>query len=173
MLKKAFSLLTLAVALTPALCFAQLKRDAKVDMATALTAPKLENLLGLAGLDPNKFSMSHSYSLSFSSYGGNSFNQGLYLNTMQYQLFDPLTVHLQLGVAHQPFGNQLQGGSFKNELFISSAGFEYKPNRNLTLQLEYSRQPASFFYHNSPFRDPISRNRVWYDQAEKDQPEQN
>jgi|GEM_PF-446204 len=159
---RVFSTLLVA-ALIPASAFGQLRKDTDVNMARALTQPKIAGILGLFGLHPEKFSMTHSYSLSFVSFGGKVFNQGLYLNTMRYQLTDPLSVHLQLGIAHHPLGGQLQGTSPRSEIFISRAGFEYAPTKNLKLQLEYSQQPDSYYYQLSPFLDPISRNRSWYD----------
>jgi hypothetical protein len=140
--------------LFPVLAFAQLKQDAQVDMAKALTQPttKIQGLVGLLGLDPAKFSMSQSYSLSFVTGGGHTYNQGLYLNTMRYQFSNPLSMYLQLGFVHQPFGNlgeeNLKQGS---DVFVSGAGLEYKPSENFKLQLEFSQQPRSY-YPYYPYR---------------------
>jgi len=161
MASKKFIAAGLLLLIVPTFAFAQLKEDTKVDMATALTRPnKIQGLVGLIGLDPNKFSMSHSYSLSFVTGGGHSFNQGLYLNTMSYRLFNPLTMYLQLGFAHQPFGQlgekNLSGG---NQFFVSGAGLEYQPSENFKLQLEFRQQPYSFYnpyYYNTRYRSNFS-----------------
>ncbi|MCH8874874.1 hypothetical protein IH824_19285 [candidate division KSB1 bacterium] len=106
--------LIVCLLILPTLAFGQLKQDGKINMVQALTKPK--TLVGLIGLDPNKFSMSHSYSLSFTSFGGQSYNQGLYLNTMMYQLSNPIKMYFQFGVQHQPFGqNEFQSQS---QLFL-------------------------------------------------------
>jgi len=107
--------------------------------------------------------MTHSYSLSLGSFGGETITQGVYLNTMRYQLTDPLSVHLQLGIGHQALGGQFRNAQNTTEIFISRAGFEYKPTKNLKLQMEYSKLPGSTYYQSSPFLDPISRRRDWYD----------
>ncbi len=94
--KKNLTGLIVCLLILPTLAFGQLKQDGKINMAQALTKPK--TLVGLIGLDPNKFSMSHSYSLSFTSFGGQSYNQGLYLNTMMYQLSNPIKMYFQFGI---------------------------------------------------------------------------
>ena len=147
--KKNLTGLIVCLFLLPTLAFGQLKQDGKINMVQALTKP--QTLVGLIGLDPNKFSMSHSYSLSFTSFGGQSYNQGLYLNTMMYQLSNPIKMYFQFGVQHQPFGqNEFQSQS---QAFVSGAGFEYKPSDNFKIQLEFSQQPNSFYspYYNSPY----------------------
>ena len=137
----------------PTLAFGQLKQDGKINMAQALTKP--QTLVGLIGLDPGKFSMSHSYSLSFTSFGGQSYNQGLYLNTMMYQLSNPIKMYLQFGVQHQPFGqNEFQSQS---KAFVAGAGFEYKPSENFKVQFEFSQQPNSFY---SPYYNRSRFNQI-------------
>ncbi len=139
--------------LLPTLAFGQLKQDGKINMAQALTKP--QTLVGLIGLDPNKFSMSHSYSLSFTSFGGQSYNQGLYLNTMMYQLSNPIKMYLQFGVQHQPFGqNEFQSQS---SAFVAGAGFEYKPSDNFKVQFEFSQQPNSLY---SPYYNRSRFNQI-------------
>ncbi|MFQ5650386.1 MAG: hypothetical protein ACE5IY_10635 [bacterium] len=152
--------------LFPTLLLGQLKQDTKVNMAQAIAKPKVDNIISLLGLDPANFSMSHSYSFSVGSLGGNSYNMGLYLNTMKYRLSDLLTFHLQLGMQHQPFGNQTAFGP-KSQIFISSAGVEYKPSDSLKLQVLFSQSPGSSYYR-SPFNDPISRNRAWLDRRDEE-----
>lgn len=135
---------------------AQLKKDTNVKMSQALThSNKLQSLVGLLGLDPTKFSMSHSYSMMFSSVGGHSFSQGLYLNTMKYQFSDPLSMFVQVGFSHQPFGNLGNDNlQTRNQLFLSGAGLEYKPSENFKLQFQFSQTPGSLYpsrYRLNPF----------------------
>ena len=151
--KKNLTGLIVCLFLLPSLAFGQLKQDGKINMAQALTKP--QTLVGLIGLDPSKFSMSHSYSLSFTSFGGQSYNQGLYLNTMMYQLSNPIRMYFQFGVQHQPFGrNEFQSQS---QAFISGAGFEYKPSENFKVQFEFSQQPNSFY---SPYNNRSRFNQI-------------
>ncbi len=147
----------------PAFAFAQLKQDTKVNMAQALTQPtKIHSIFSSIGLDPTKFSMSQSYSLSFMSFGGQSINQGLYLNTMQYQFSNPLSVYLQIGYQHQPFGSLGQQNLNNNRLFISRAGLEFKPSDNFKMQFEFEQSPNS--YYNRYNR--LNRSNVWMNREE-------
>jgi len=107
--------------------------------------------------DASRFTMSHSYSMSAGAIGKQSFNQGLYLNTMSWKLADPLFMQLRVGYAHQPLGgNSLFGESSKSgQFFLQQAYLEYKPFKNAKLTFEYQSMPQSSFYH-SPFG--LSRN---------------
>lgn len=102
--------------------------------------------------DASRFTMSHSYSMSMGTVGRQSFNQGLYLNTMSWKLADPLFMQLRVGYAHQPLGgNSLFGESSKTgQFFLQQAYVEYKPFKNAKLTFEYQSMPQSSFYH-SPF----------------------
>jgi len=160
------------LALFPAIIFAQLKQDTKVDMAKALTQPttKIQGIVGLLGLDPARFSMSQSYTLSFITGGGHSYNQGLYLNTMRYQLSNPLSMFLQLGFVHQPLGS-LGENNFQqqSEIFVSGVGLEYKPSDNFRMQFEFSQQPHSYYPYN-PYNNFYYRNDLFKsDQSQKDE----
>jgi hypothetical protein len=169
MLRHKLAAVILITLIFPSLIFAQLKKQEKVDMAKALTYPtKLQSIVGLIGLDPNKFSMSHSYSLSFASLGGNSFSQGLYLNTMKYQLSNPITMYLQIGFLNQPFGGFGQTSAFENKLFVSGAGFEFKPSDNFKVQFEYSQRPGAMYspyYYNRYNR--LYNNKAWWKKENK------
>lgn len=171
-MKKTIVITSFILALFPALIFAQLKQDAKVDMAKALTQPtaKIQGIVGLLGLDPSKFSMSQSYSLSFITGGGHSYNQGLYLNTMRYQFSNPLSMFLQLGFVHQPLGS-LGEKNFQqqSEVFVSGVGLEYKPAENFRMQFEFSQQPRSYNPYN-PYNNLYFRNEFFErDQSQKDE----
>ena len=150
---KKLTMTILCFLLLPLFVFGQQKKSEKVDMAKALTYPtKLQSMISLIGLDPTKFSMSHSYSLSFNSIGGQSHSQGLYLNTMKYQFSNPLTMYLQIGLLHRPFGTLGQNNLPNNELFLSGAGLEYKPSDNFKVQFEFNQQPYYYSpYYYSPY----------------------
>src|SRR5512134_2280332 len=70
-------------------------------------APKVGDLTdGTAGpgwalLDPSRFKMRQSYSISYYSGSGSSGSVGLYMNQLEYQLFNPLTLRVGLGYLHQ------------------------------------------------------------------------
>jgi hypothetical protein len=94
-------------------------------------------------LDPNRFSMDHSYTLSFMSSGRHSTNLGMYLNTMTYQISDPLLMQLRVGYLHQPFGSMnSMPSSSNNTFFVQGAQLLYRPNKSLRISLEYQSIPS-------------------------------
>lgn len=151
--------LVLAVAL-PTLAFGQLKEQSKpISFSQLLTqglaAPK--GLAGLLGLNPNRFTMQQSYSLSYLSSGGNGFSQGMYLNTMRYQFADPLSVSVQWGMMNQPLSALGTAPLYQSGFFFSGANLEYKPSDKFSVGLQISSHPQSNYYspyyyqRNNPF----------------------
>jgi hypothetical protein len=147
---KSFPLFIAVFMLLPVLAFGQLKEQLKPQpFSQFLTQP--QGLVGLIGLNPNRFSMQHSYSLSYMSLGGHGFSQGLYLNTMAYRFSDPLQVSLQWGVLNQPLSGFGVPGLYQNGFFFSGANLEYKPSRNLSIGLQYNRTPGGLWYRGYPY----------------------
>ena len=102
--------------------------------------------------DPARFSMSQSYSMTVGSVGKYGFNQGLYLNTMTWQVADPLLMQIRVGYAHQPLGQSALFGQSQpsSQLFLQQAYLEYKPFKNAKLTFEYQSMPSSLYW-TSPF----------------------
>ncbi|MBN1465520.1 hypothetical protein JXA02_07155 [candidate division KSB1 bacterium] len=139
--------LLLSFLLLPLLGFGQFKTQAKpMDFTDRLQSGAN---IGILGIDPSRFSMAHSYSMSYMSAGGQGFTQGLYLNTMSYQFSLPLTVSLQLGMAHNPFQGDNTANILQNGFFVSGAQVKYKPTEKTTIQLEFHQMPYQHYpgYH--------------------------
>jgi len=101
-------------------------------------------------IDPAKFEMSHSYSLSYLSSGDQSTNVGLYLNTMTYRFSDPLLMQLRIGYMHQPLGgNHHTLSSQQGTVFLQGAHLLYRPGKNMLISIDYESYPTMFF---SPYR---------------------
>lgn len=101
--------------------------------------------MGWGLLDPSRFRMRQSYSVSYMSGSGSSGSVGLYMNNIEYQLFKPLTLHVGLGYLHQPFGSRganSAGLSVDNGFFIPSAGLEYRPSDNFLLMVDFRQYPS-------------------------------
>lgn len=149
----------LLVILVPLSLLAQFKTQAKPVDFTDRLAMGQQNV-GLLGIDMSRFSMSHAYSMSYMSMGGHGFTQGLYLNTMSYQFAFPLTVSLQLGMAHNPFEGNNTASILQNGLFLSGAQIRYKPTEKTTIQLDFRQVPMQN-YHGSYY---MSRPGMdWFD----------
>ena len=135
-------------------CYGQFKTQTKtMDFSDRLKTD--QNSFGILGIDMSRFSMSHSYSMSYLSAGGQGITQGLYLNTMSYQFAVPLTLTLQLGMAHSPFQGNNTANILQNGFFVSGAQVKYKPTEKTTVQLEFRQMPYQYYpgYYFSPRSD--------------------
>ncbi len=141
-------ILVFLIILLPLSVMAQFKTQARpMDFADRLKTD--QGQFGILGIDMSRFSMSHSYSMNYMSIGGKGVTQGLYLNTMSYQFSIPLTVSLQLGMAHNPFGGMGQNGTasiLQNGMFVSGAQLTYKPTDNTIIQFDFRNTPYSSSY---------------------------
>ena len=93
-------------------------------------------------LDPSRFSMSHSYSVSLFSLGGQTLSQGLYLNTMNFKFSDPLTMQVRIGYLHQPFGGLQNQSPMNGKVFLQRARLEYKPSERTTFSIDIQQYPG-------------------------------
>ncbi len=139
------SIITLIILLTPLLASAQFKTQAKSMPLSDRLKSGQTGSFGILGLDPSRFSMQHSYSMSYASIGGKGFTQGLYLNTMTYQFSIPLTVSLQLGMAHNPLQGANTASILQNGFFVSGAQIRYQPSKNTVLQFNFQQTPYQSF----------------------------
>lgn len=97
-------------------------------------------------IDPSKFSMSQSYSVSVMSGSGKTFNQGLYLNTMEYKFSDPLVAKVSIGYMHQPFGGPQLNQNSNGQVFLQQARLQYMPFRNTMITLDFQQVPGPYFW---------------------------
>jgi len=124
----------------------------KTDFGDQLKSANTQGVVGLLGLDPSRFHMSHSYTMSYTSFGEQGITQGLYLNTMSYEFNIPLKMSLQLGYMHQPFQGGNNNPVFKNSPFVAGAALEYKPSENTLIHFEFNQRPYSTYRYMSPLR---------------------
>lgn len=168
-MKKYLIFIMLIVALVPYPVLGQLKsQDKPVEISQEILRPSQNSFMGLSIFDPSKFSMTHSFSMSFFSVGGKGLSQGLYLNTMTYQIANPLMLRLQWGIQNYAYNSLAKNNPlFQNGLFLSGAELQYKPSDKLEMRIQFSSMPNymynSYWYDNSyrPYR-----NWFW-DQDEK------
>ncbi len=95
-------------------------------------------------LHPSRFSMQQSYSTSMSYGGGGMASSGVYLNSLSYQLAEPLTLSMDIGL-HTPFyssgiySNMYRGDNMENfgSFILPRISLEYKPTENSSISLHY------------------------------------
>jgi len=158
--------------LVPTLVLAQVKNQlTSPDVGQMMRSSLYENFRGsgIFGIDPSKLKFDHSYSLFFSSFGGDqSITQGLYLNTISYQFSIPLSMKLQWGFSHQPFGGGMMNSNLGSQIFLSGAELKYQPTQNMVMKLQFYQVPSGY-YRMSPYSYPYSygsrfyRERWWDD----------
>jgi hypothetical protein len=105
--------------------------------------------------------MSHSYSMTFSNFGGQMQNLNAYTNHMLFDINDRMNARVDISVLHSPFGNSfmnMNNNSLGSRIIIQNAEFEYKISNNTSISLQFSQSP----YYNSGFSsfgNPFHRNR--------------
>ncbi len=96
-------------------------------------------------LNPDNFTMSHSYTISCFNLGGNTLSQGLYLNTLNYKFADPVMMQVRFGYLHHPFGmdglNSINSNNSK--FFIQRAMIKYQPSKNFSFTIDYQQIPQN------------------------------
>lgn len=98
--------------------------------------------------------MSHSYSMSFANFGGQTQNLNAYTNSMFFDVSDKLDAQLNVSLLHSPFGNSfMNNNNLGTQIIIDSARIDYKFSENTRISVEFSQNPYrnSFGGYNSPF----------------------
>lgn len=129
--------------------FAQLK--SKVDTGT----PVSESLLkpGISDpwfglLDFSKLSMRHSYSLSYTSVGGQGLSLGMYTNSLMYKFSEVLDVQTDISLTHSPYSSFGNANAFSG-LYLTRAQLNYRPTENMWFQLQFRQVPPMYWLNSS------------------------
>ena len=144
-MKKQILTFVLLAMLIPCLVSAQLKRqDVPVQIKKELLQP-VDPYLGFSLLDPSRLTMTHSVSMSYFSMGGRGLSQALYLNTMQYQFSNPLSLSVQWGIQNYPYNSfSKDNPAFQNGFFLSGAELKYQPSNKFEVRFQYSQMPGMY-----------------------------
>jgi hypothetical protein len=112
------------------------------------------------------FNMNHAYEVSFTSFGGQAYNQNMYTNTMLFGFNDRLTGRLDLSMAHSPFGNGLMTQGNDMRFMVRNAELNYRLGQNSNVSVSFSQMPYGYYgspsdrygFGNHSFRN---RNNPW------------
>ena len=107
-------------------------------------------------LDPGRFSMQQSYSMSYWSNGREGDMTGLYLNRLRYDFSIPLSLQVDIGLFHKPMalfsGGKSETPGVENQtITIPRVGLTYQPSKNIFMAFEYFSVPAGYSHAASPF----------------------
>jgi len=145
----------------PVLSFGQLKKDLEQpDFSNILVKQNNPNSV-FSFLDPSKLKMSHSVSMSYSAFGGESIVMNTYINTIDYQFNDQLSLRTNLGIMGSPYNSMPNNAFLNDQHFFGGAELKYKPSDNTILSLSFQSLPYSYYrpsiwnsrYINSGFSD--------------------
>lgn len=108
--------------------------------------------------------MDHSYSMMFSSMGGQFQNLNAYTNTMRFFFSERLTGRLDISLLHSPFGNSYMNTNSNNgfgaDIIIRNAELNYQLGNNSNIRVQFQQLPSYGFgygtgpwshYYNNPF----------------------
>lgn len=100
-------------------------------------------------IDPSRLTVHNSYSLSYTTSGGRGYSLGELTSNIAYQISNPLSVQFDVSLVHSPFNNL--GGSFAKDIsgiYLSRAELNYRPSKNMLLQIQYRQLPAMYWLNN-------------------------
>jgi len=140
-------IIILIVLLGSVSCFSQFK-DKNIFKPTVeegmIHAEQPALLLGF--INPDNFSMSHSYSMSYMTSAGNGLALGVYTNTMRYKFTNNLSMEVDASLVHSPYSSF--GKNYQNQLngiYLSGAALNYQPWKNVNVSVQYRNIPGGFF----------------------------
>ncbi len=110
--------------------------------------------------------MSHSYSMTFSNFGGQTQNINAYTNSMFFDVSDRMNAQVDISLLHSPFGNNfMNNDNLGTRVIIDQARLDYQISSNANISIQFSQRPYyggfgnyGFGSHHSPFQ-PRS---AWY-----------
>lgn len=112
--------------------------------------------------------MSHSYSMNFSNFGGQMQNLNAYTNSMHFDLSDRVDAQVDVSVLHSPFGNSMMRAnqnSMNTQIVIDQARIDYRISDNTRISFQFSQNPYYSSYGRTGFgqhHSPFSRRSIWY-----------
>jgi hypothetical protein len=103
-------------------------------------------LKGFSLLDPSRLKMNQSYTFSFFSSGKQSGTFGLYTNTLEYRISQPLLVRVGLAYLHQPLSMFNRGSQSLNGVLLPNFQLFYQPSKSFQLRIDVSSMPGWYDY---------------------------
>ncbi len=134
------------------------QRDTEGRVSDGIAPAGESSSLFLGWFDPEKFHMSHSFSLSYGTFGGQGMSLGTYTNSMTYQFSDKLDARADLSMMYSPtnsfssMGKTGRGSNFSS-IFLSNAELNYRPWQNVQFRVQFRQMPYYNPYY-SPYYSP-------------------
>ncbi len=94
--------------------------------------------------------MSHSYSMNFSNFGGKTQNLNAYTNHMFFDISDRMKAQVDVSLLHSPFGNSfMNNDNLGTQIIVDQARLDFKLTENSSISFQFSQRPA--YYGMSPY----------------------
>lgn len=150
--------------LTSAMAEAQLRQDLnpypEEYTATVSQAPQQSSVGNWMNM--LNMTMGHSYSMTFSNFGGQMQNLNAYTNHMHFDISERLNAQVDVSLLHSPFGNSFMNpnNSLGAQIIVDQARLDYKLTDNAHISIQFSQRPGYYgsgynsfgrFGHYSPF----------------------
>jgi hypothetical protein len=122
------------------------KQDPPLNTADAMKGGDFFSTL----LDPARFSMHQTYSMSMMSSSIGSYGLSMFTNTFSYKASDALFISADVSAVYSPFSSF--GSAFQNQMngiYLTNARLDWKLGENTLMRVEYMGGPPGYGY--SPF----------------------
>ena len=167
---KFFVLIAAILLLSAASADAQLRKDLNPPVNESFgTAVTHTTTPGSPGnwMNMLNMTMSHSYSMSFSNFGGQMQNLNAYTNSMYFDVSDKLDAQVDISVLHSPFGNNFMNNSnaLGAQIVIDRARIDYRLSENTRISFQFSQNPYYSPFGNYGFGNyysPFNRRDIGY-----------
>ncbi|MBA4406404.1 hypothetical protein C0389_03930 [bacterium] len=140
-------LFLLIFVLTVSVAFAQFRDESnKPDIRSGIVKNNsFGSLLGF--INPDNFSMRHSFDLSYSALGSSGgMALGLYTNSMAYKFSNRLNLETDISIVNTPYNTFGQEFSKQiNGVYLSRAQLTYKPSDNMNIIIQYRSVPGGYY----------------------------
>lgn len=146
MMKKVLFILLVAVSISNAQFKEDLNRS--MDVKSGIFNKNSSTFpFGFLGLQ--NFSMSHSFNLSYSTFGSFGMALGMYTNTMSLKFGDNINVQADVSLINSPYNTLGEALSKQiNGIYLSRVEMNYKVSDNMNINLQYNNSPFGYY---SPF----------------------
>jgi hypothetical protein len=130
------------------LSVAQFKTQQTPSQNTGFSSIQSNSLFGW--IDPNKFSMRHSFSINYATAGRTNLSVSQYTNSMQYIFSDLISARADVSMMYSPYATGFRGQSSFSGIYLNRAQVDFHPWENVLFQIQYRQLPLGSYYYN-PF----------------------
>ena len=117
------------------------------------TKLKSNNLI-LGFINPKNFSISHTFNMSYGTYGDASVSLASYTATLSYKILENLNISADVTMQYSPFAtlgsqNSTFNKDFQNSLNginLSRVSLNYRPFKNMFIQIDYINNKNNYLF---------------------------